>query len=324
MFVPNLHRTVLSTALVVLLLATGVASLVQGATPAVDSIEVVADIDYAGSGNPRQQLDLYLPKMRSSAAPLPVIVFVHGGGWVGGTKGAGRVIVQPYAATGSYAGVSIGYRLASEARWPAQIHDCKAAIRWIRANAARHGLDPERIGVIGSSAGGTLVTLLGVSGGVEDLEGSVGPHGSASSRVACVVNRFGRLNFLAQPESARASPAQAGPLAQRLALMFGGPVDEKAGLARRASPVSHAAAGLPPIITFHGTADTLVPFVQAEEFDAAMRRAGGAHLLVPVQGGGHGYENAEERRRVRQFFDQHLRGIPSSISTEPIPHPVKR
>ena len=295
-----------------------------GAVPDAESVEVVTGLDYAGAGNPRQQLDLYLPRKRAGAAPLPVIVFVHGGGWVGGSKAAGRVIVQPYVATGNYAGVSIGYRLAGEARWPAQIHDCKAAIRWIRANAARHGLDPERIGVIGSSAGGTLVTLLGVSGGVEDLEGSVGPHGSASSRVTCVVNRFGRLNFLARPESARASPAQAGPLAQRLALMFGGPVDEKAGLARRASPVSHAAAGLPPIITFHGTADTLVPFVQAEEFDAAMRRAGGAHLLVPVQGGGHGYENGEERRRVRQFFEQHLRGIPSSISTEPIPHPVKR
>jgi len=295
-----------------------------GAVPDAESVEVVTGLDYAGAGNPRQQLDLYLPRKRAGAAPLPVIVFVHGGGWVGGSKAAGRVIVQPYVATGNYAGVSIGYRLAGEARWPAQIHDCKAAIRWIRANAARHGLDPERIGVIGSSAGGTLVALLGVSGGVEDLEGSVGPHGSASSRVTCVVNRFGRLNFLARPESARASPAQAGPLAQRLALMFGGPVDEKAGLARRASPVSHAAAGLPPIITFHGTADTLVPFVQAEEFDAAMRRAGGAHLLVPVQGGGHGYENGEERRRVRQFFEQHLRGIPSSISTEPIPHPVKR
>ena len=290
----------------------------------MESVELVAGIDYAGAGNPRQQLDLYLPRKRGSAGPLPVIVFVHGGGWVGGGKAAGRVIVQPYAASGNYAGVSIGYRLAGEARWPAQIHDCKAAIRWIRANAARHGLDPERIGVIGSSAGGTLVTLLGVSGGAADLEGAVGPHGATSSRVTCVVNRFGRLNFLAQPEAARASPAQAGPLAQRLALMFGGPVDEKAALAGRASPVSHAAAGLPPIITFHGTADTLVPFVQAEEFDAAMRRAGGAHLLVPVKGGGHGYENAEERRRIRQFFDQHLRGIPAVISTDPIPHPVKR
>ena len=310
---------------VVMFLAAGAfTSTPRAAAPDADPVEVIADIDYAGAGNPRQRLDLYLPRTRTGAAPLPVIVFVHGGGWVGGSKSAGRAVVRPYALTGEYAGVSIGYRLAGQARWPAQIHDCKAAIRWIRANAARHGLDPERIGVIGSSAGGTLVTLLGVSGGAEDLEGSVGPHGSASSRVTCVVNRFGRLNFLAQPESARASAAQAGPLAQRLALMFGGPVDEMAALAGRASPASHAAAGLPPIITFHGTADTLVPFVQAEEFDAAMRRAGGAHLLVPVQGGGHGYENAEERRRVRQFFDQHLRGIHSSISTEPIPHPVKR
>lgn len=306
------------------MLAGGFAVHARAAAPEVEPVEVTADIDYAGAGNARQRLDLYLPRSRSGSAPLPVIVFVHGGGWVGGSKAAGRLIVQPPVVTGNYAGVSIGYRLAGEARWPAQIHDCKAAIRWIRANAARHGLDPDRIGVIGTSAGGTLATLLGVSGGAEDLEGSVGPHGAASSRVTCVVNRFGRLNFLAQPESARASAAQAGPLAQRLALMFGGPVDEKALLARRASPVSHAASGLPPIITFHGTADSLVPFGQAEEFDATMRRAGGAHLLVPVIGGGHGYENAEERRRVRQFLDQHLRGILSVISTEPIPHPVKR
>lgn len=314
-------------ALPVVGLWVGLSSLVVAATPppVVEAgIEVQAGIPYAANGNPRQTLDVYLPQRRSARTPLPVIVFIHGGGWVGGSKAAGRAVLQPWVASGNYIGVSVNYRLAGEARWPAQIHDCKAAIRWLRANAGRLGIEPAKIGVVGISAGGTLATLLGTSGGVADLEGAVGPHAGEDSRVTCVLNYFGRLNFLAEPASARAAPSQAEALAGRLRSLFGGSLEDRVDLARRGSPVTHVSADDAPVLTFHGTRDELVPIVQAEEFDAAVRRAGGSHLLVRMLGAGHGFDHPEENRRSRQFLDLHLRGVPATISSEPINVPSRK
>lgn len=161
-----------------------------------ESIEVHRDIAYAGSDHERQTLDLYLPKVRKSNGPLPVIAFIQGGAWRGGDKRGGFGWVRPYVERGEYAGVSIGYRLSQHAQWPAQIHDCKAAIRWIRAHAQKHGLDPDRIGVVGTSAGGHLVAMLGTSGGVAHLEGDLGEHTDQASEVACVVDYFGPSDFL--------------------------------------------------------------------------------------------------------------------------------
>jgi acetyl esterase/lipase len=295
-----------------------VLTVLTGAAAAPADVEELRDVPYAATEHPRQRLDLYLPKVRAAGGPLPVVVFVHGGGWGGGDRASGKAMVLPYVQSGYYAGVSVGYRLSGHAPWPAQIHDCKAAIRWIRAQAVRHGLDPERIAVMGTSAGGTLATLLGVSGGMAELEGAEGPHRGESSRVTCVVNRFGRLNFLAEPAAARASPAQAPALEARLKVLFGGTLDERAEVARRASPVTHVTAGAAPVLTFHGTEDGLVPIVQAEEFDRVMRAAGVPHVLVRVVGGGHGFEVEEERRRTRQFLDRWLRGIPAEVSAQPI------
>ena len=295
---------------------------VAGAATA--AVEEHREVPYAGTDHPRKRLDLYLPRERAGTGLLPVVVFVHGGGWGSGDKAGGKAVVLPYVESGYYAGVSVGYRLSGHAPWPAQIHDCKAAIRWIRANAARHGLDPERIAVTGPSAGGTLATLLGVGAGVAELEGEVGPHRGESSRVTCVINRFGRLNFLAEPAVARASPAQLPALEERLRVLFGGTLQERADVARTASPVTHVTAGDVPVLTFHGTEDGLVPIAQAEEFDRVMRAAGVPHHLVRVVGGGHGFESGEERRRTRQFLDRWLRGIPAEISTEPIVLPRKK
>ena len=127
------------------------------------------DIPYADTANPRHRLDLYLPKNRKSDK-LPVIVFFHGGGWMQGDKAYGAGVLMPFLRAGQYAGVSVGYRLSGEAQWPAQIYDCKAAIRWLRENAPKYGLDAGHIGVWGSSAGGHLALLLGVSGDVPELE----------------------------------------------------------------------------------------------------------------------------------------------------------
>ncbi len=160
-------------------------------------VELLTDIPYAGTDNPRQTLDLLLPKKRVTDRPLPVIAFIHGGAWRAGDKRSARGRLARYVAGGEYAGVSIGYRLSQEKTWPAQAHDCKAAVRWIRAHAKKHNLAPDRIAVWGSSAGGHLVAMLGVSAGVEPLEGKMGPHRSEKSEVCCVVDFFGPTDFLA-------------------------------------------------------------------------------------------------------------------------------
>ena len=130
------------------------------ATPTPENVTLVEDLAYAGTSDPRQQLDIILPVSRSDAESLPVIAYVHGGGWAVGSKVSARTQMFPLVATGRYAAVSIGYRLSWQDNWPAQIHDLKAALRWIRANASRYGLDADRICAFGPSAGGHLVACL--------------------------------------------------------------------------------------------------------------------------------------------------------------------
>ena len=152
-----------------------------------DTIKVTRDIAYAGTDNARQKLDIYLPTKPNHDKPLPVVVWIHGGAWRGGDKASGFGQLRKFVASGDYAGISVGYRLTGEASWPAQIHDCKAAIRWIRGNAKQYNLDPDRIGVWGSSAGGHLVAMLGTAGDVESLEGDLGklPRPEQSSDMCC-------------------------------------------------------------------------------------------------------------------------------------------
>ncbi len=157
-----------------------------------ERIRLEKDIPYAGTKNPRQTLDLLLPKtVTGSGKPLPVIVYIHGGAFRSGNKAMGYGPLGALVASGEYAGATINYRLSGEAIWPAQIHDTKAAIRWVRANAAKYGLDPNRIAVMGSSAGGHLAAMVGTSGGVAELEGQLGSHTGTSSGVRCVVDLFG-------------------------------------------------------------------------------------------------------------------------------------
>lgn len=292
------------------------------AMQAPDTIEVKRDLAYAGTDNPRQKLDLYLPKKPASDKPLPVIVFIHGGGWKGGDKSSGGGNVSRFAASGEYAGVSVGYRLTGEAQWPAQIHDCKAAIRWIRGNAKEYNLDPDKIAVWGSSAGGHLVSMLGTSGDVKELEGSLGAFTGLSSRVTCVVNYFGPENFLTMVDKPSTVDRKTKDYPE--ALLIGGRVQDVPDKARAASPTTYITADDPPFLTAHGTQDPLVPYDQAKELDAAMKKAGVSHLLVEMTDGGHGFRSEELDRRVKQFFDLHLRGVKSEISGAPIPTEPRR
>ncbi|MCU0879002.1 MAG: alpha/beta hydrolase [Pirellulaceae bacterium] len=277
-----------------------------------DGVSAELDIPYAATENPRQRLDLYLPKTRAGDKPLPVVVFIHGGGWQNGDKRGGLATLAPLVVSGDYAGVSVGYRLTGEAAWPAQIHDCKAAIRWIRANAKKYGLDPERIGATGPSAGGHLVAMLGTSGDVPDLEGKLGEHLSENSRVACVVDQFGPSDLLTMGGMHDRANSPESKL-------LGGAVQSTKPLAREASPTTHVTPNDPPFLLIHGTDDRVVPFQQSEVLHAALEKAGVESTLVPVEGGGHGnFRSDEVGKRLRQFFDKHLRGADVSISSEPI------
>jgi acetyl esterase/lipase len=277
-----------------------------------DSIKAEKDIPYAETDNPRQRLDLYLPKNPKSEKPLPVVVFIHGGGWQNGDKSSGLGTVGPLVESGEYAGVSIGYRLTGEAMWPAQIYDCKAAIRWIRGNAKKYNFDPENIGVAGSSAGGHLVAMLGTSGDVEALEGKLGKHLLMSSRVTCVVNLFGPSDLLTMGGSHN-SPGS--PEAK----LIGGALQENPEKAKLASPITYVTKDDPPFLFIHGTSDPVVAFSQSESLNQALKKVGVTTFFVPVTNGGHGnFGTPEPATRLRQFFDKYLLGKEVMISIEAI------
>lgn len=252
----------------------------------LEGIKKIADLDYADSGNPRQKLDLYLPEKPAGEGPLPLVVFIHGGGWQNGDKNGGGAKVARFVASGKYAGASIGYRLSDEAQWPSQIHDCKAAIRWLKAHAGEYGYDPTRIAVWGTSAGGHLVAMLGVSNGVDDLEGNIGKHTDQDASVRCVLDFFGPTEMLTMgsgEENARHN-APDSPESK----LLGGAVLENPDKAKSASPVEHVTSDDAPYLIVHGSMDKTVPFAQSTTLEKKLEAVGVPAILVTVEGGGHG------------------------------------
>jgi len=257
-------------------------------------MRVVKDLEYVEYGHERHRLDLYLPA--ANDRPAPLIVWVHGGGWAGGSK-AGTPAIRMVRS--GFAVASINYRLSQHAIFPAQIHDCKAAIRWLRAHASEYRLDPAHIGVWGSSAGGHLVALMGTSNGIADLEGQLG-NPEQSSDVQAVVDWFGPTDFFT-----------VGSKETRTRLLGGDPqtIPEQA---RRASPIHYVSKDDPPFLVMHGDADTTVPIAQSETFTNALKGAGVDATFVNVVGGGHGgklFTNDESMQRIESFFRKHLRPV---------------
>jgi acetyl esterase/lipase len=277
-----------------------------------NQVELRLDQSYAGNENPKQKVDLYLPKKRNTDKPLPVVALIHGGGWVNGDRLGYAAAAIQFARTGDYASVTVGYRLTKEARWPAQIHDCKAAIRWIRAHAKEYNLDPDKIAVMGSSAGGHLSSLIGTSGDVKDLEGDLGPNTTFSSRVQCVVNLCGPQDFT----QALMFDKDMKPILKDDAVigLLGGNYEEKHAEALAASPVTYVTDDDPPFITFHGTSDKRVAFLHAEAIHAALKQARVPSLLVPITDGGHGsVGHPEVIARAKTFIGNTL------LDVTPIP-----
>lgn len=282
-----------------------------------NQVELHLDQPYAENDNLKQRVDLYLPRKRNSEKPLPVVALIHGGGWVNGDRIGYSAQAIQLARTGDFACVAVGYRLTKEASWPAQVHDCKAAIRWIRAHAKEHNLDPDRIAAWGSSAGGHLSSLLGTSGDVQEIEGDLGPNDHHSSRIQAVVNLCGPEDFR---QALMFSP-DGKPIFKDDAVsgLLGGSAEEKPQNAAAASPLTYASSDDAPFITFHGTQDKRVAFLHADSIHAALKKAGVESHLIPITGGGHGsVSHPDVKARGEIFLRRIFLGSKDPIPTEAI------
>jgi acetyl esterase/lipase len=288
-----------------LLLLTFVPSILLPCGRAADpelpaGAKALRDLSYVTNGHERQKLDLYLP-----AAPKgPLLVFIHGGGWLSDTKDhleGLQLLAQGYSIA------SLDYRFSSDAVFPAQIEDCKAAIRWLRAHAGEYGYDPKRVGVWGMSAGGHLTALLATTGTTREFE--VGEHLDQSSAIQCGIDLFGPADIPGY------QPPSDNPMLQRsgaesiFVKLLGGPVEQKLELARKASPVTWVTKDSAPLLIMHGTADPLIPLTQSQALTDKLKAAGVEVTLDIVQDGGHGgapfWANDRPQRFV-DFLNRHL------------------
>ena len=260
-------------------------------------------IVFAKVGNKELRLDLARPLGTQPEETLPAIICLHGGGWIGGERQQMKGTIEDLARRG-YVAVSPDYRLAPQDRFPAQIEDCKAVVRWLRDNAEKYGINPQKIGVFGFSAGAHLACLLGVTGKDDGLEGK-GGNAEQSSAVQAVVSFFGPTDFT--------QPVWSKNVRERHLIPFlGGTAEEKADVYRRASPITYVSKNAPPFLFVHGTADEMVPIQQSEEMVEKLRQAGVSARLIRMQGEGHGWGWSHEHRltsiaHMIIFFDENLK-----------------
>ncbi len=277
------------------------------------------DIAYVPDGDEAQKLDLYLPE-KAADKPLPLVVHIHGGGWVGGSKYP--CAVAPMVLRG-YAVASVEYRFSQKAIFPAQIQDCQAAIRWLRAHAKEYNLDAEHVGVVGGSAGGHLSSLAGTSGGKNAFP-KIGGNEEQSDRVQAVCDIFGPSDFSTVVQQAADDKNaknifQFNTPADPYSSLIGTKLDDKAK-ADAVSPVHYVSKDNPPFVILHGTHDTLVPYAQSEEFAAVLKEKGVAVWLQKLPGSGHGgpaFNKPVVIQLMQNFFDKYLKGADVQITLVP-------
>ncbi len=247
------------------------------------------------------RLDLYLPRTEH---PAPLLVWIHGGAWMHGDKSDPPVL--PMVDEG-WALASIQYHFSHEALFPAQIHQCKAAIRWLRAQAARFGFNAERIGVLGASAGGHLAALLGTSNGQAALEGDLGEHRDLSSSVQAVVDLFGPTDFMRLPDHPSDLDHTAPDSPE--GLLLGGAVADHPVRVAMANPITWISDDTCPFLILHGRADMIIPWQQSRLLADALAD-NGSHVEFKLLGqAGHGgpeFHEAEQAEAIRTFCRRHL------------------
>lgn len=280
-----------------LLLAVCLAlTLTACSTQAPPGARKLANLEYSRAPGRSLRLDLYLPN--GATNKLPVLVWIHGGAWRGGSKN--QCLIAPLVTNG-IAIVSIDYRLSDEAKFPAQIIDCRAAIRWLRANAPAHGLDPAHIGVFGVSAGGHLAALLGTS--AREMDWDIGLHLEQSARVQLVVAFYPPTDL----DELAASWYWRKLSRNEIDRLIGGAVAENRELVARANPVNYISRDTPPFYLLHGARDKLVPLRQSELLYSALKKAGIPVQFEIVPGKGHAIGPPPEARpKLRDFLLLHL------------------
>ncbi len=252
------------------------------------------DIVYATVDGKELKLDLYIP-----AKPVTqgLLVWVHGGAWRGGTKdGVPKVFPESGIAT-----ASIEFRQSTEAKFPAQIHDIKAAIRFLRAKASTFGCNADRIAIAGSSSGGHLAALVGVTNGHAELEGKVGDHLQQSSAVQGVLDYFGASNLTTI--LSQSTPFGLNMRRPALELLLGAQPDQNTALAKLASPVFHVDSTDPPLLVFHGEQDPQMPISQSHELTGAYKRNNLAVQFEVVYGAAHGGDSFYSPERLKLALD---------------------
>ena len=280
-------------------LALGIFFSLRAADLAVpEGVVFEKDIEYSNPDDQHLQLNLARPK--EGNGPFPAILCIHGGGFRAGTRqGYDKQCLN--LAQHGYVAVTITYRLAPRFQFPAAVHDCKAAVRWLRANAAKYHIDPARIGVTGGSAGGHLAQFLGVTIGVKEFEGE--GDLDQSSAVSCVVNYYGPSDFTK-------SYGKSVDAAEVLPLFFGGNLETKMKEHVQGSPLTWVSEKSVPTLCIHGTDDKYVAYEQATWLVDKLKANKVEAELLTMQGAGHGFKGEDAKKAdaaMLAYFDAHLK-----------------
>lgn len=282
--------------------------------PKPANVRVYSDLSYVPHGHPRQKLDLYLP-VPVPGDPMPLIVFIHGGGWKKGSKADGRRFAYRMVAQ-KYAVACIDYRLSSDEPFSAQVEDCKAAVRWLRANATRYRLDPEQVGAMGVSAGGYLAVMLGVTRTTQLF--NVGEGLNESSTVSAVCDFFGPTDLT---ELYDYSLAAGTPQADEVVQLLGGDPHVQKLQARKANPLTYLDGNTPAFLIIHGTNDTVVPPAQSQLlYDALAKQNLPTHLHLIHEAGhtGPAFVAPDINSMVDDFFSRILKPNSRPGETKPV------
>lgn len=273
---------------------------------AMAEVRTEKDVPYLGPGR-TEKMDVYLPDA-SVPRPLPVVVWIHGGGWVGGSKSAARELnICRTLAENGYAAFSIDYKLGTETTetdpakvkpenvpWPQNLYDCKTAVRFIRREAERFGIDPQRIAVSGGSAGGHLALVVGLSAGNDRLNAG-GLYTEQSNAISCIIDFYGPTDISGR----------------RVARFAGKTAEETERNALDASPVRNLKKDSPPVLVVHGTKDKTCDISFSEDLVAKMEEVGTVHRFIRVEGGGHSFhfqpKEMDLRPGVLEFLAEHLK-----------------
>ena len=264
------------------------------------SVAILKDVAYLG-GARKEKADIYSPLDHDKTKPLPGIIVIHGGGFNDGDKARGRELnICENLTLKGYVCMSINYKLRrvkGQVTWPQSVYDAKAAVRYLRKEAASLGVDPDKIGVIGCSAGCNLSMMLATTGAADGFDAVKGePYQDVSARVACAIGFYGAVDLMNYHDMK----------------MFAKTREEAPELYRKGSPITYLDAQDPPMLLVHGTADVTVPLSQSETYLRIAKEKGAPCALEVIPDAPHTFDLQPRQRDLRPlvtgFFDQHLKG----------------